>query len=62
MLEGSQLRDLESGLITTFNNNGQIYHQAEMYTLKDEYTKEPIYEVRHKKDDIDFTQTLDDKL
>lgn len=28
MLEGDQLRNLNSGLITTFNSNGEIYHQA----------------------------------
>ena len=28
MLEGDQLRNLDAGLITTFNSNGEIYHQA----------------------------------
>lgn len=28
MLEGSQLRDLDHGLITTFDEDGNIYHQA----------------------------------
>ena len=28
MLEGEQLRNLEKGLITTFNKKGEIYHQA----------------------------------
>lgn len=28
MLEGNQIRNLENGLITTFNNDGEIYHQA----------------------------------
>lgn len=28
MLEGEQLRNLNSGLITTFNKDGEIYHQA----------------------------------
>ena len=28
MLEGSQLRNLDSGIITTFDENGNIYHQA----------------------------------
>lgn len=28
MLEGEQLRNLDNGLITTFNGNGEIYHQA----------------------------------
>lgn len=28
MLEGNQIRNLDAGLITTFNENGEIYHQA----------------------------------
>ena len=28
MLEGDQIRNLNNGLITTFNNDGDIYHQA----------------------------------
>ena len=62
MLEGSQLRDLDNGLVTTYNKNDEIYHQSEHYTLKDEYTSVPLFEVkRNKKDDIDFTQTITDK-
>lgn len=62
MLEGSQLRDLENGLITTFNENGEIYNQQELYSLKDEYTKNPIYEVKKNKvGSVDFSQTLTDK-
>lgn len=62
MLEGSQLRSLDNGLVTTFNENNEIYHQSEHYSLKDEYTGEPIYEVKkNKTDSIDFSQTLEDK-
>ena len=62
MLEGSQLRDLENGLITTFNDNGEIYNQQELYSLKDGYTKNPIYEVKKNKvGSVDFSQTLTDK-
>lgn len=62
MLENSQLRDLDNGLITTFNDDGAIYNQKEAYTLKDKYTGRPIYEVaRDKSNNIDFSQTLDNK-
>lgn len=63
MLEGSQLRDLDNGLVTTFNTNNEIYMQHEHYTLKDEYTGKPVYEVKkNKENSIDFSQTIDDKL
>lgn len=62
MLEGSQLRNLDKGLVTTFNQDNEIYAQHEHYTLKDKYTGEPIYEVKkNKENSIDFTQTLEDK-
>ncbi len=60
MLENSQLRDIDNGLITTYNDSGEIYHQSEHYTLKDQYTGEPVYEVKeNRKNNIDFSQTLD---
>lgn len=62
MVEGSQLRDLDNGLVTTFNDDGDIYAQHEHYSLKDDYTGKPVYEVKkNKKDNIDFTQTLNGK-
>ena len=62
MLEGSQLRDLDNGLITTFNENDEIYHQKEVYTLKDQYTGKPVFEVaKEKTNGVDFSQSLDDK-
>lgn len=38
MLEGEQLRNLEQGLITTFDENGGIYHQAKYGTAIDPET------------------------
>lgn len=62
MLEGSQLRDLDNGIITTFNSKNEIYAQHEVYTLKDEFTTTPVFEVKkNKTESIDFSQTIDDK-
>lgn len=63
MLEGSQLRDIDHGLVTTFNSNNEIYSQSEHYTLKDSETGKPIYEIKKQRENsIDFTQTLNDKI
>ena len=60
MLEGDQLRALDYGLVTTYNFNNEIYHQSEHYTLKDNYTLQPVYEIRKfRKDNIDFSQSHD---
>ena len=63
MLENDQLRDLDNGLITTFNDDGNIYQQKEVFTLKDQYSGKPVFEVaKNKKNSIDFSQTIDDKI
>jgi len=63
MLEGSQLRDLDNGLVTTYNEDNQIVHQSEHYTIKDTATGNPVFEVKkNKTDSIDYSQTLEDKL
>lgn len=63
MLEGSQLRDLDNGLVTTFNDDNGIYHQSEHFTLKNKETGTPVYEVKQNKmNSIDYSQTLDDKV
>lgn len=62
MLEGSQVRDLDNGLITTFNADNEIYSQSEVYSLKNEYTKKPVYEIKkNKSSGVDFSQTIKDK-
>ena len=62
MLEGSQVRDLDNGLITTFNSKDEIYSQSEVYSLKNEYTKKPVYEIKkNKKNGVDFSQSIKDK-
>jgi len=63
MLENSQLRDLDNGLVTTYNDRNEIYNQAEHFTLKDQYTGKPVFEVKQNKNNkIDFSQTIDDKI
>lgn len=62
MLEGSQLRDLDNGLVTTFNNNNEVYSQSEFYTLKNDYDGQPVFEVKKNRgNNIDFSQNINDK-
>lgn len=59
MLEGSQLRDWDKGLVTTFNDDNEIYHQSENTSIKNKYTGEPVYEAKVKKtESVDYTQSL----
>lgn len=58
MLEGNQLIDKDNALITTFNPNGEIYHQSEFGAYKDEYGN-PLYEYKIEKENIDFSQKIE---
>ena len=56
MLEGDQIRNLDNGLITTFNDNGDIYHQAEYGNIVD--TQEGTHtDFKFKKDNTDFIRS-----
>lgn len=63
LLVGSQVRDLNRGLITTYDRFDNIIAQHEMSTLKAQETGVPQFEVKERKvGNIDFTQTLNDKI
>ena len=46
VLTGNQIRDLDNGTLTTYNENGEIFNQYEFYTLKDNFTTRPKYDVK----------------
>lgn len=60
MLENDQIRSLDKGTVTTYNDNGEIYIQSEHYTVKNNYNTNDAYEVRLKRvDNIDTTIDYD---
>ena len=58
MIEGNQLIDKDNALITTFNPQGEIYHQTEYGVYKDSYGT-PLYEYKKTRDNIDPSQSLE---
>jgi len=58
MLEGDQANDRDNGIITTYNENHEIYHQAEYYVLKDRLGN-PLYNIKKKRNNIDHGQDYD---
>ena len=46
VLTGNQIRDLDNGTLTTYNENGEIFNQYEIFTLKDNFTTKPKYDVK----------------
>lgn len=55
-LDGNQVRSLDKGTVTTFNEDEEIFMQKEFFTAKDNYTHRDVFEVRTKRtDNIDMT-------
>ena len=61
-LEGNQIRSLDRGLLTTYNENGEIYKQHEFYTVKDNYTNNDTFEVKKERDTIDYSPDYDNLM
>jgi hypothetical protein len=58
MLEGDQVTDRDNAIITTYNDNHEIYHQSDYYVLKDKLGQ-PLYNVKRKRKNIDINQSYD---
>lgn len=55
-INGNQIRSLDNGIVTTYNEDNEIFHQFEYYTVKDNFMKNSVYEVKvRRKDNIDNT-------
>lgn len=62
-IDGDQIRSLDNGLVTTYNENGEIYSQKEFFSLKDNYTQNDRYEVkRDRTGNIAFSPNYDDVI
>ena len=61
MLEGDQVRDRDHGIITTYNDEKEIYHQADYYTVKSRLG-EPLYDVKRSRESIDNSQAYDNVI
>lgn len=55
-LYGNQTKSLEDGIYTVYNFDNQIYFQADLYEIKEEYNGTPLYEIREERSSIDFSK------
>ena len=55
MLEGDQVRNLDTGVFTVYNDKHEIYKQYESYSIKTQLGK-PLYDIKVNKNNIDTTQ------
>jgi hypothetical protein len=60
-IDGNQIRMLDNGILTTYNEDFEIYKQWEFYTLKDNYNKNARLEVKAlRNDNIDSSVDADE--
>jgi hypothetical protein len=58
-LYGNQSKSIQDGKYTIYNFNNEIYKQYNLYEIQDQFTGEPLYEIREEIDDIDETKDFD---
>lgn len=56
---GNQVKNIQNGTRTYYNNDNEIYKQYNEYVIKDDFGNESLYEVKENRTDIDFTQEFD---
>jgi hypothetical protein len=55
-LYGNQSKSLSDGIYSIYNNNNEIFYQGELFDIQDQFTGKPLFEVRSRKNTIDFTK------
>ena len=57
---GEQLKDVDNGVLTYYDENRVITKQFNIYEIKNDVGNVPLYEVKEKRTNIDETQNFDD--
>lgn len=60
-VEGDQVRDRDNGILTTYNDEKEIYKQFDFYTVKSKLGTE-LYDVKRERELIDNSQTYDNVI
>lgn len=56
---GNRTKSLEDGIYTIYDFENEIYKQFTLYEIKDEFTDEPLFEVKEKNNTIDNSKNFD---
>jgi hypothetical protein len=59
-LFGNQIKSIVDGKYTIYDEQNNIYKQYNLYEIQDEFTGEPLHEVREETTEIDFTKNFND--
>lgn len=55
-LYGNQSKGIQDGIYTIYNFSNEIYKQYNLYEIQDQFTGEPLYEIREQRTNIDETK------
>jgi len=58
-LYGNQSKGIQDGIYTLYNFSNEIYKQYNLYEIQDQFSGEPLYEIREKRSSIDETKGFD---
>tara|TARA_R110000868_G_scaffold51263_4_gene162805 strand:- start:1171 stop:2070 length:900 start_codon:yes stop_codon:yes gene_type:complete len=58
-LFGNQSKGIQDGKYTIYDFDNQIYKQYNLYEIQDEFTGEPLFEIREQTDQIDDTKDFE---
>lgn len=57
---GEQIKDVDNGILTYYDQNRNITRQFNLYEIKDDVSNVSLYEVKEKRETIDSSQEFDD--
>jgi len=60
LLMGEQIKDVNNGILTYYDENREIMKQYNLYQIKDQVGDVPLFEVKEIRDNIDVNQDFDD--
>lgn len=58
LVGGEQIKDVDNGILTYYDENRKITKQFNIYEIKDDVDNVPLYEVKEKRTNIDETQNI----
>lgn len=60
LVGGEQIKDVDNGILTYYDENRVITRQFDLYEIKDDVGNVSLYEVKERRGSIDETQNFDD--
>jgi len=59
MVAGEQIKDVDNGILTLYDENRNILRQFDLYEIKEDIDSTSLYEVKQRRTNLDLTQDFD---